>query len=159
MSAFWRKVVRKPRTMVASKPVTVEDKVVDKDRVSLDISFGMEFWERLEDFLKKKQLETSEGIALLLEWGAPEVDTVRHLTMAEKCGIAGPYSSLHFKLYECFQDTRAMTIGLSVHLDENRRLKRKLAELKGVEAVPQDAWDSWDNKTIMEYLNKYLFMR
>jgi len=159
MSASWRKVFRKDRQMVDNKPVTVEGKVIDNDRVSLEISFGKEFWERLETFLKQKQLKTREGIALLLEYGATEVDTARHLTTEEKFAISGRYSSLRFKLFECFQENRAIAVGLSVHLDENRRLKRKLTELKGEEAVPQNDWDSWDSKTVVEYQNRYLFMK
>ena len=137
----------------------IERKVIENERVSLEISFGKEFWERLETFLKQKHLKTEEGIALLLEYGSPETDTATTLTTEEKSAIHGKYSSLRFKMFECFQDNRAMVIGLSVHLNENRRLKKKLAELKGVKAVPQDIWDSWDNKAVAEYQNKYLFTR
>lgn len=153
---------RLPRDSVEAldgEPVTLESAAIEGDRASLELSFGRGFWERLETFLKEKQLKTDEGIALLLEYGAPKEDTARPMPTAEKFAMGGRHSSLHFKTFECFQENKAIATGLSAHFAENRRLKRRLAELKGEMSVPRDEWDAWDKATIEEYQRKYLFGR
>jgi len=143
----------------AEKPVFIETKIVHGTTVSLDLSFGHEFWTKLSIFLRNQGIENCEGMALLLEYGAQELDNSKELSTAEKFAVSSRYSSLKFRMFECFEENRAIVVGLSVHLHENRELKEKLIQIKGKGAVTQDEWDDWGSKDVEEYQNKYLFSR
>lgn len=154
------RVFRRARDAVDDeRPVMVESSAIEGGSVNLVLSFGRGFWHRLEAFLKQRQLKTSEGVGLLLEYGAPETDTARVLADSERFAVGGRYSSLTFKLYECFQENREITVGLGLHLSDNRFLKKKLAGLRGEEAVPRDEWDVWDKTTLDRYRDRYLFVK
>jgi len=103
--------------------------------------------------------EKAEAISLLLEYGAPVESTAKELTMAEKFAVGASHSSLKFRMFECFQENKAIAVGLAVNLALNRSLKKQVAKLQGVEAVPHDGWDAWDDAEISEYLNLYLFVK
>ena len=66
---------------------------------------------------------------------------------------------MHFRQFDVFRHNRSIAIGLKVHLDSNRLLKKKLVELKGVEAVPRDEWDSWDERTVNQLYERYVFAK
>jgi len=162
--ARWPKVVRRTGDASNWPPLTIESKFVEDASVSLEISFGGAFWEKLEKFLREKMGfltdgEKAEAIALLLEYGAPVESTAKELTMAEKFAVGASHSSLKFKMFECFQENKAIAVGLAVNLAHNKSLKKQLAKWRGAGTVPHNEWDAWDDTKVSEYLNRYLFVK
>ncbi len=144
--------------------VALESKASEGGSVVLDLSFSGEYWRKIEEFLEQRtgfltKQETSEALAILLEYGASTEAPPTPLSVSQKFALSGEYSSLHFKQFECFKENRDIALGLRVHIDANRLLKRRLAELRGAQAVPHDEWDSWDEATIARYYEKYVFAR
>lgn len=149
---------------IEEPPVTIEGSTTADDAVTLQISFAGEFWRKVEAFIDEKlgpliAHEKEEAIAMLVEYGAPEEGPHRVFSTQEKFAISGEQSSLHFRQFDVFRHNRSIAIGLKVHLDSNRLLKKKLVELKGVEAVPRDEWDSWDERTVNQLYERYVFAK
>lgn len=147
-----------------SPPVSVGSSSPEPDGITLEASFGKEYWDTVEKFLRERigfltDREKAEAVSMLVEYGAPEENTARELSMAEKFAAGGERSLLHFKMYECFQENRAIAVGLAIHLARNRALKKQLASLQGDAPVPRNEWDSWDDATVSEYQNRYLFIK
>lgn len=164
IKARWPRLARRTEDASPRVPVSIESKLVEGNTVTLEIAFGDDFWEKLDTFLRQKlghlnEREAAEAVALLLDYGVPEENTARELTMAEKFALGAGHSSLKFQMFECFQANRAIAVGLAVNLPHNRSLKKRLAELRGAEAVPHNDWDSWDDAKINEYQNRYLFVK
>ncbi len=164
IKARWRRVLKGTEGAASGPPVGIESKVVEEDAVSFEVSFAGDYWEKLETFLREKigtltQREKADAIALLLEYGAPEENTARELTTAERFAVGAKHSSLKFKMFECFQENKEIAVGLTVHLALNRSLKKQIAELRGAEAVPRDEWDSWNDAKVSELQNTYLFVK
>ncbi len=148
----------------AGPAVVVECRSVSDESVTLSLSLTKGFMKTLEDFLSAKlgflaSPQRNEAISLLLEWGSSGSPQGTPLTNAEKFAIVGMHSSLHFKLYECYNDNQSVAMGLRAHCELNRRLKKRLVEVMGPAAVPRDEWDSWDEAVFERFQRKYLFLR
>ncbi len=146
------------------RPVMIEGCTTVDDAVILEISFGREFWKKVEAFIDEKlgsltAREKEEAVAMLVEHGAPKEGSYRVFSAVERFAISSEQSSLHFKQFDLYRHNRSVAVGLKAHLDSNRLLKKKLAELKGVQAVPRDEWDSWDEKTVDELYERYVFAK
>ncbi len=155
---------RKSKTTADEAPVEVVSRTVESDGVSLELSFGEEFWTKLEGFIGERigflgARQRDDAISLLLQWGAPEDYKPASLTTVEKFAIMGDWSSLHWKLHDCFKDNQAIAMGLRIHWETNRSLKRRLAELKGAGAVPKNEWDGWDDDDLDSFYKKHVFAK
>ena len=164
IKARWPRMPRRTEDATAGPPVSVESRIVEEGAISLEVSFAGDYWEKVETFLRQKigylnEREKADAIALLLEYGAPEENAARERTAAEKFAIGAKHSSLKFRMFECFQENKAIAVGLTVHLALNKSLKKQIAELRGAEAVPHDEWDSWNDAQISELQNTYLFVK
>lgn len=164
IKARWPRMPRRTEDAAAGPPVSVESKIVEEGVVSLEVSFAGDYWEKVETFLRQKighptEREKADAIAMILEYGAPKENAAREWTMTEKFAIGAEHASLKFRMFECFQENKAISIGLTVNLGLDRSLKRQVAELRGGEAVPHNEWDSWGDAKVSEYQNRYLFVK
>lgn len=105
----------------------------------------------------------SHGIPLLIQYGLSneseeELERLKN-EMRSKAAqkLWGEYAVMKFKAYEYFMENRAMVMGLSNMLQENRMLKRRL-EMKGLQKpIPRDEWDGWYDSIVDAYYQKYIF--
>jgi hypothetical protein len=69
------------------------------------------------------------------------------------------YAAMSFQTSEYYAKNSAITMGLRLHLQENRALKKKLKEKGLGEYIREDDWDNWDDNIINELYRRYVFCK
>lgn len=100
--------------------------------------------------------EEQEGMALLLEFGLSEVNQ-EELERNGKNMREISYAALKFKCYELYKQNQAIVFGLRVHVQENKALKKKIAEKGIMVDGKEDEWELWDDEHLDVLYNRYVF--
>jgi len=144
------------------EPVRIVEVRQSETGTVLRIALSNEFYDELFGFLKQKGYSAlgrdQEGLSLLLEFGLAE-DTQKELeNNRNEMWKEGPrYAAISFKTAELYARNFDLTKGLRLHLLQNRSFKKRLLEMGYPDYVTQDEWDSWDENTIKEFYNRYVF--
>jgi len=131
-----------------------------KEVVKLTVKFDGKIWMELANFLKEKGfVRKGDGLSLLFAYGVSEREGIDiEKRRAEMIAIGSRHAVMKFKAFSLFDYNRALTIGLSVMLRENRRLREKAEEF-GLISPIREAWDNWNQDVIDGFYKKYVFIR
>jgi len=73
--------------------------------------------------------------------------------------VGSRYAALNFRTSEYYAPNNDIAVGLRLHLQENKSLKRELKENGMEEYVSEDEWDKWDENFINELYRRYVFCK
>jgi hypothetical protein len=143
-------------------PVQITGADINADTTKLNIIFSSSFKAELFSFLEHKGYlafgQETKGIAQLLRYGLSEKNRSELEKNKSELDLS-QYAGMRFELYQCYQDNNTVTLGLSMSLAENRKLKQALRTEGLDNLVPQDDWDNWDDRFIKTFFQRYVFGR
>ena len=144
------------------EPVRILEAKENGDKVSLRVAMSREFYNELYEFLKQKGYVSlgreREGMSLLLEFGLSEENrSGLERNQKEMWKESSCYAAMTFQTAEFYARNTAITLGLNLHLQENRALKKRLKEKGLGEFVLEDEWDKWDENFIDALYRRYVF--
>ena len=129
-------------------------------RVCLNVAMKQDFYDELYMFLKQKGYislkREKEGIELILEFGLSK-EKRNNLEKIRDEMRDSSYAAVKYKCYKYYKENQAITIGLNIHLQNNKLLKKKLMEHGMDDYVSEDDWDDWSEKTIDGLYRRYVF--
>jgi hypothetical protein len=147
------------------EPVKILEITHSQGNVCLRVAMSFEFYNELHTFLEHQGWMSwghneKEGIALLLEFGLSEESREElERNKEELLKVSSRYAALNFQTSEYYANNSAIAMGLRLHLQENKSLKKKL-EKRGLGGyVSEDEWDKWDDNYINELYRIYVFCR
>lgn len=106
----------------------------------------------IRTFMKEMGIgDMNSALSALVRYGVSDEPTER----IEAWAISSKYAATRFRAFILFEENKALVAGLSAALSENRRLKKELKK-RGIQ-VPRDVWDEWDDSSVNQMLDKYLF--
>jgi hypothetical protein len=134
----------------------------NEGQIYLRVAMSREFHCELHEFLKQKGYvfwgREKEGMSLLLESGLSEEDrSGLEKNQSEMSKESSCYAAMTFQTAEYYARNTAITLGLNLHLQKNRALKKELKEKGLGEFVPADEWDKWDEDFIDVLYRRYVF--
>jgi hypothetical protein len=133
-------------------------------KVFLRVAISFEFYNELNGFLTRNRLtywgNDRKVIPILLEYGiSDDSDEELERQQDEMTKVGSRYAAINFQTAEYYARNSAIAMGLRLHLQENRSLKRKLKKIGLGEYVSEDEWDNWDNNFIDELYRRYVFCK
>jgi len=134
----------------------------NEGKIYLRVAVSREFHNELHEFLKQKGYVSfgreKEGMSLLLEFGLSEENrSGLERNQSEMWKESSCYAAMTFQTAEYYARNTAITLGLNLHLQENRALKKELKEKGLGEFVLEDEWDKWDENFIDALYRRYVF--
>jgi hypothetical protein len=132
------------------------------DKICLRVAMSREFYNELYEFLKQKGYVSlgreREGMSLLLEFGLSEESREElERNKNEMWKESSHYAAISFQTSEYYAKNSAITMGLRLHLQENKLLKQKLKEKGLGDYASEDEWDKWNDSFISELYRRYVF--
>jgi hypothetical protein len=143
--------------------ISALEAIESREKVRIKVTIPYETAGRVKLFLEEKGILEGYGIPLLIQYGLAseseeELERLKNEMKSENGRkLWGEYAVTKFRAYECFMENKAMVMSLSIILNENKMLKRRL-EMEGLtKLIPKDEWDSWDKSVVDAYYQKYVF--
>jgi hypothetical protein len=167
MKIKWPGISTKEKFMPSQEEQPVESaKILEikesEGKVCLRVAMSREFYNELCDFLKQNALtywgNDKRVIPLLLQYGLSE-ESREGLGKYENelLKVGSRYAAINFQTSEYYAKNQAITMGLRLHLGENKLLKQKM-KANGLESyLSEDEWDKWDDNFISELYRRYVF--
>ena len=146
------------------EPVKILEITESGSNVCLRVAMSFEFYNELYEFLKQTGLtcwgNDKKAIPLFLQFGLSE-DTREELerNKEELLKVGSRYAALNFQTSEYYASNNDIAIGLRLHLQENKSLKRELKERGLGHYVSENEWDKWDDNFINELYRRYVFCK
>jgi hypothetical protein len=146
------------------EPVKILEVRESGSNVCLRVAMSFEFYNELYEFLKQTGLtcwgNDKKAIPLFLQIGLSE-DTREELerNKEELLKVGSRYAALNFQTAEYYATNSDIAMGLRLHLQENKSLKRELKERGLGHYVSEDEWDRWDDDFIKELYRRYVFCK
>ena len=146
------------------EPVKILEITESQGSVCLRVAMSFEFYNEVYEFLKQTGLtcwgNDKKAIPLFLRFGLSE-DTREDLerNKEELLKVGSRYAALNFRTAEYYATNNDIAVGLRLHLQENKSLKRELKENGMEEYVSEDEWDKWDENFINELYRRYVFCK
>ena len=146
------------------EPVKILEARESEDKACLRVAMEYEFYNDLLEFLKPKRDVSfgheKEAISLLLEYGLSEESREELERIKNEIERVGShYAAMCFQTYEYYAKNNAITMGLRLHLQENKSLKRELKERGLGGYASADEWDKWDDNFIDGLYRRYVFCK
>jgi hypothetical protein len=131
------------------------------DVVHLRLAMSRGFYVELYEFLKQNGLtywgNDKKVVPLFIQYGLSESREGLGEYENDLSKVSSRYAAINFQTSEYYARNQAITMGLRMHLEENKLLKKKLKALGLASYVSEDAWDKWDDNYISELYRKYVF--
>lgn len=134
------------------------ERVSDGDKMKLRVKLQGKVWEDVSNFMKNHGFyKAGEVLSLLFEYGVTEREGIDiEARRSEMMALGSRYAAMRFEASKLCSDNSAMTMALSMGLEENRRL-RKEAEARGLIEPVTEPWDSWNGEQREYFYKRYLF--
>jgi hypothetical protein len=127
-------------------PMRILEARESDDKVCLRVVISCEFYNELYEFLGQIGLtcwgNDKKVIPLFLEFGLSEESREElERNKNEMWKVSSRYAAMSFQSSEYYAKNSTITMGLRLHLLENKALKKKLKEKGLGEYIREDEWD------------------
>jgi hypothetical protein len=144
------------------EPVNILEMRKNDDAVHLRLAMSRGFYDELYEFLEQNGLtywgNDKRVVPLFIQYGLSEASR-EGLEKFENdlLKVRSRYAAINFQTSEYYAKNQAITMGLRMHLEENKFLKKKMKANGLASCVSEDEWDKWDDNYINELYRKYVF--
>lgn len=147
-----------------AEPVEILEVRRSGDKVYLRVEMSPGFYSEVHEFLDQKGYVSfgreSEGMSFLLQFGISEESrTELERNQSQMWKESSQYAATTFQTAEYYARNTAITLGLHLHLQENRALKKELKEKGLDEFASKDEWDEWDEDAVDAFYRRYVFRK
>jgi hypothetical protein len=139
--------------------VSILERDTDGTKVKLRVKLQGKTWEDLSNFIREHAfLRASDVLSRLFEYGVTQREGIDlEARRSEIMALGSRHAAMRFEASKLCSDNAAMTMALSIGLEENRRI-RKLAEARGLIQPCKEPWDDWNKDDVEYFYSRYLFV-